>query len=202
VTSRPKLLLLALAIGTPAQAYYHYIHYLNGNFGTPVYEKFDLSPNVNPNKTITFFVTDTGAKNYGTNDDFASVLSQVQQAAAACNSVSSSDLRVAFGGLESAGQAANSTGGDVVFVDLPPGLLGLGGPNVPATQTPVNDANGKPFFPITRSTILLTDDTSEAPGPSYLESFFTTAVHEMGHALGLQHTWTSAAMAQDVIRTT
>ena len=47
-----------------------------------------------------------------------------QQAAAAWNSVDSSDLRVAFGGLESPKQVENSPGGDVVFVDLPPGLLG------------------------------------------------------------------------------
>ena len=173
--ARTAAVLLALAIAAmPAQAYYHYIHYLNGNFGTPVYEKFDLT--ALPNKTITFLVADTGPKNYGANDDFASVLSQIQQAAAAWNSVDSSDLRVAFGGLESQGQTENGPGGDVVFLDLPPGILGLGGTNVPTNATPVNDTSGKPFFPIARSIIQLNDDTSEAPGPSYLEGFFTTAV--------------------------
>ena len=82
-SSWPLILAAAIA-ATPAQAYYQYIHYLNGNFGTPVYEKFDLT--ALSNKTITFLVTDTGAKNYGTNDDFASVLNQIQQAAAAWNS--------------------------------------------------------------------------------------------------------------------
>src|SRR5690349_2504922 len=115
----------AFLAGTPAEAYYHYVHYLTrGAPYSPVFDKFDL--NALPNKTLTFLVADTGPATFAANDSFASVLAQVKQAAAAWNSVDSSDLRVVFGGLEAPVQTSNTPGGDVVFTDLPPGVLGLG----------------------------------------------------------------------------
>ena len=93
----------------------------------------------------------------------------------------------------------------MVFGELPPGLLGYGTPTVAVPETVQNGQNG-PFVPIARGVVTLSNTTnpkaSYGPGPSYMEEFYTTAVHEFGHALGLQHTWTASAMSQDVIRNT
>jgi uncharacterized protein (TIGR03437 family) len=196
---------LALTAVAPSQAYYHYIHFLTGKAPfVPIPEAFDLSKL--QNKTLTFFVSDAGPSTYGANDSYGSVLSQVRQAAAAWNSVTSSDLRVAFGGVESTpSPVSTAPGGDVVFQELAPGLLGLGAPVVAQAAEVQTGPNGQ-FFPIQRGLVVLTNNTDSAstygPGPSYLEEFYTTAVHEFGHALGLQHTWTASAMSQDVIRNT
>jgi uncharacterized protein (TIGR03437 family) len=190
---------VAVALGTPAKAYYHYVHFLtSASPFTAVYEKFDLTALID--KTVTVYVTDDAPATSGT-DSFASVLSQVKAAAAQWNAVSVSDLRVAFGGLESASQAPNTPGIDVIFTDdMPPGVLEETGHTTAGTA--VTAADGSKFFPILRSTMMMNANADVPPGPSYAETYFTTAVHEMGHALGLQHTFTSSAMSQAVTRNT
>jgi hypothetical protein len=190
----------ALMAAGPAQAYYHYIYYASrvGNFN-PIPAQFNLA--ALPYSTVSIFVDDNGPSTFYPNDTFGSVLGELKSAAAAWNAVPNSALRVAFGGLETAGQAANTPGIEVEFSELPPGLLGLGTPNLPATPT-LTTAGGQTFVAIQRGVVILSNNTNLGSGPSSTEQYFTTAVHEIGHALGLQHTWTASAMSQGVIRNT
>jgi hypothetical protein len=187
--------LAALAVAvTPLSAYYHYVHY--NAAGQAILEKFDVS--VLPNQTVSYFVTNVGPSVYPQNDSFSSVLSQVNQAISTWNSVGTSSVRLSFGGLFNPSTPLPATpGGQVEFIQLPPGYYGMGGP---MTSTAI--APNAQFIPIVRSMVYLTTDLTQRPGPSYTSTFFLTTVHEIGHSLGLQHTYTSSAMSTAATRAT
>jgi uncharacterized protein (TIGR03437 family) len=185
--------LAAALVAVPAQAYYHYVHYLNG---VAAYEKFDLS--ALPSQTVQVFVSDSGPQSAKA---LPIVLAQVRQAAEAWNSIKTSALRLAFAGLKASTQEDKTPTIDVVFTnDLPPGVLAQAAATV--STTPVTGSDGAQFFPILKSVVMLNANTDLAPGPAYTETFFATTLHEMGHAIGLQHTFTSSAMAQGLVRNT
>ncbi len=202
-TRRSAALVLGCALCvSSAGAYYHYVHYTSKTAPyNPVFEKLDLT--ALPNQTMTVLVSTTGPQKLTQIDGFPSILNQVRLAAQAWNSVATSTLRVTFGGFYVDGTPEATPGAEVVFDDeVPPGLWGYTVPLV--VNTMQTGPNGS-FFPIAQSIIHLHSDLTSnftSGGPSYLSSFYRMMVHEIGHAMGLQHTYTSSAMSVQVTSAT
>ena len=127
-------------------------------------------------------------------DSFQAIISQISAAANIWNSVSTSSIRLAFGGLYNPGTTESAPGVQIEFSDdIPPGLLAVSAPQTFGNLAP--GPNGT-FIPVYLSLMELpTNLNAVFNGPSYSEEFFVTVVHEFGHTLGLQHTLASSVMS-------
>ena len=128
------------------------------------------------NKTVYFYVSED-RPSFAASDSYEALIGQVRQALEVWNGIPTSDLRVAYGGVANiAASQAQTPGGEIVFDELPPGVLGLGGPTTRLPQT-------AGFVPIVRSRLILPRDLSNASRTTASESFFNSLVHEIGHTL-------------------
>lgn len=187
-----KFAAMMLAAAAGAHAYHHFVHYPSrlGPY-TAVYEKFDLAALVN--KTVYFYVSEDRPQ-LAPSDSYEALIGQVRQALAVWNGVTTSELRVAYGGVGNlAVTQAQTPGGEIVFEELPPGLLGMTGLTTVASP-------GIGFVPIVRSRVMLPRDLTSRSSAG--ESFFNSLVHEIGHGLGLQHALAASAMSVEVTRST
>jgi hypothetical protein len=192
-----------LILSTTASAYYHYVRFpsRSGPF-TPVFEKFDI--NALPGRTLRYYIAESGPDKISSTDSFSAIVSQIRLAAKAWNDVETSELRLVFGGLINPSTPQTSAGIDILFDDdMPPGVIAQGGPvSYDYSALPT----GATFVPVVRSKLQLRRDLTRYPlaaaqGGGFVdfetfdEMFFGTLVHEFGHTLGLQHSFTSGAMS-------
>lgn len=197
MTKRWAIRLAAMLAGSfllvnTSSAYYYFTYFASTTPPfTPIVARFDLNT-LNDN-TVPFFVSGSGPSVMYPGDSLPAIVSEMNAAANVWNGVSTSSLRLAYGGFYNPGTTESAPGIQIEFSDdIPPGLLAF------TTLTEVggltNGSSGT-FLPIYLSLLHLPTDLTTFNGPSYSEEFFVTLVHEFGHTMGLQHTLTSSVMS-------
>lgn len=194
---------LLTALSSVASGYYHFVYFPShtGPFN-PINLQFDLTQL--SNNTVYYFISDQGPNVFVPGDSFTAVISELQLAAQSWNNIPSSQIKLAYGGLEDAATQQSTPGIDVIFSDnnIAPGILAQTKVTTYANVSFINSST--PFLPILRSQVQFRKNlTVTSPQQaSFYDSSFTTMTHEFGHALGLQHTLTSACMSTYITRST
>lgn len=185
-----------LAILAPLPGYYHFLHVRqDGGSLRAIPERFDLR--VLPDSAVPLVVSKSIDPEFDEGDTWEAAVSEVRLAAAQWSSVPRSALRLRYAGEVTEEPAAGTPYVQVMFEELPPGVIAMAGPVAHEART--SDANGE-FVPIARSVVMLSHRLRERP--SYSEAFYMTLVHELGHALGLQHAFTGSVMSTGITRAT
>ncbi|MGO9242123.1 MAG: matrixin family metalloprotease [Bryobacteraceae bacterium] len=207
ITRRGIALIAALVFtASLALANYHFVYYAtSGPPYTPLFERFAVESL--RGGALPFLVVDPPSTlQMEPGDTFDQVISQMRAASEVWNSVPTSTFRFRFGGMATPNVTMTLPAVVISFDELPPGVIAMAGPVTTGQVATAPD--GQPYVPVIQSSMVIGPDlrspatSSTGIGPSWSDRLFLTLVHEFGHTLGLQHTWTSSAMSTEITRAT